>query len=316
MADPESPTPLLDRAQQLAQRGNSHSQILQAQKLALSAHRQISQEQIAQQNYELEQQKINFQRINMLAAIEKQKALITQQIQKTQQTTAAIDQLGRIDPNASDFSVKVAEIYKNNPMATSDPIAQEMTKSMLQSRKVVEDTSAHITEHQAAQKAILDREIAGRDDADTRAAAADAKAKESGLPVTTMTSGTEYGRTTYGGSASGELTKGDNREKAYQNAIVNGVAKVGTSEDGKNFIPLEQGATGGTHVNVSFSDPLTGKPTTELIPIDQYKSLKDSYQAPANQPSQSQPVQDQQTDQPAPIKLKFNSETGELEDGQ
>ena len=167
----------------LAQRGQQHGAVLQAQGLALRSRQQVINEEIAQQRFDVQQQAVELSRIKALSEIEKEKAVVQMQIDQHKQSAAAVNQLGQLDPNDPQYTVKMAKIFNENPMASKDPVITEIVKSNIASRHVVEETGAHIAEFQAAQDAEKAKVLALRDDADAR--------DKAGVPLKAQIAGDE-----------------------------------------------------------------------------------------------------------------------------
>lgn len=143
-----SDTPLADRANdlgsRLAARQSSHYQVGQSQALALRAQQQLINEHVSQERFQNQTQLLELNRIRQLTEIAKERAVLQNQMTQQVHSANAITALGALDPNDAQYTVKMAQIFHDNPMASKDPIIESLVKSHLESRHVVETTAAHL----------------------------------------------------------------------------------------------------------------------------------------------------------------------------
>lgn len=132
-------------------RQQQHDRFLQSNTLALRSRQQLITEELGREKIDIAHQRLELDRNRALADLLKQRVVMEQQNQTLQHTTAALSELGKLNPSQPDYSLRMAEIMHANPMASKDPTVQDIIKSQLKANEVSQVTDSHIREHEAAQ---------------------------------------------------------------------------------------------------------------------------------------------------------------------
>ncbi len=254
---------MFDRAQEIASKAHMgrmarHGQYINAQNTAIRARGQVIQEEIAQQRYEMAQQRMELDRMKQLMEITKQMHAMKQQQTTVEHTQNALKSIGELDYKSEDYTKKLSLVFAENPMAAKDPIIQDLVRGQIASKKVVDDANmAMYKEEGLAKMRIQEKVDAENALKNPRAATAGAEEFEKKQSDRIAQEGKD---------SPSELT---NKAIAVGKPVTgNMVDKNGS----KTFEPSKDGT--GTHVNVSFQDPHTGKWGTQTFGSDTYNLIK------------------------------------------
>tara|TARA_R110000868_G_scaffold64854_5_gene194633 strand:- start:13906 stop:14775 length:870 start_codon:yes stop_codon:yes gene_type:complete len=238
-----------------------HNDFTQASGYALRARGQLIQEEIAKERFGLQRQKQELDRIKTLAEITRQTVLIKQQMQAHEHVQGALSKLKDLDPvgDPNGYTIGMAKVFSDHPMATRDPIVQGFVRTQIGSM-------------QAKQKADRGLETLRQEEAIRIQAAVQ---KEDALMRGRMqTAGSEeYAR--------GEARNFGKSQLAAQKEVDDPAAKVNTAIaggkvtgygtfDGTAFTATDKAK--GTHVQVEYQDPKTGKYGVSSIPVESYQT--------------------------------------------
>ena len=161
------PTPFNPR-ESFNRRRTEHRGVVDSQNMALRAQQQIINENISQQRFGLQQQKLELDQMRAQAEMAKEAAMIRQQMQTEAHIAGAISGLAKLSPTDPEYTTRMAEVFQANPMARTDPTVHSLVSSHLKVRETIDTTSGQIRatrERIAAEKAAT---MALRDDATAR----------------------------------------------------------------------------------------------------------------------------------------------------
>lgn len=138
-------------------RRDRHGRIIESGTNLLRARSQLIREEIATQRFDLQHQRLDLDRVIALGNILKQKALIQQQIQAQTHVVSAMDRLKSLDPRHPNFNVQFAEVFRDNPMATKDPMVQKFSAGLIDTLKSFNQSNDHIRQVEETQGAEYGR---------------------------------------------------------------------------------------------------------------------------------------------------------------
>lgn len=146
------------RFEQLMESGAGRSRAIgRAQSYAARAQQQSTNEQLTRQRFAIQQGGMELRRMQAVAELQKQRAVIQHQMEITNQTANAFESVGKLDPSGADYNLKLAEIFHQNPSATKDPILKELLTSQLHQRQIRDTTGEEIIRHEESQASLWSR---------------------------------------------------------------------------------------------------------------------------------------------------------------
>lgn len=134
-------------------RRTRHGRMLNTQTNYLKARGQNITEELGQERFDVQKQNLELNRIKELTNLLKQKAAIELQTRTQEHTVAALEGLRNIDPGSPDYHLKVADLFHNNPLATKDPLVQDIVKNQLAVQNIKETTRQEALRFEAKQGA-------------------------------------------------------------------------------------------------------------------------------------------------------------------
>lgn len=135
----------------LGQRQQRHGRVVQSGSNLLRARGQLIQEEVAQERFDMQHQELDLKRVTALANIFKQRAIIQKQMQAQQHTVGALAEIGKLDGTSPDYHLKLAEVFRNNPMASNDPVVQRIVTGQIQDRHTFQQSDAIVRQHEESQ---------------------------------------------------------------------------------------------------------------------------------------------------------------------
>lgn len=276
---------LPDPHEALTSRRAAHGRVLDAQQNALRAQAQVDAEQVAQQRFEMQRQTLELNRVKALSDIARQSALVRQQMTAQEHTANALEALGGISPSDAGYPLKMAEVFKNNPMAAQDPVVQAVVRSHIASRQVAETSASHVEQIKSDEATRLAAWRARRADEDAAAKALRDAPENSGMTPEQMTAR----------GAGGSVTLRADRTppvKTHLGAEID-AAKIAASPDAqygtynnKVFTPVAAGTpdVNPTHVQIIYQHPTKGT-DTEILPRAEYETQMNARKAASPAPA-------------------------------
>ncbi len=154
---------IAERSNQLMlSRHAAHGRYTNATGMALRARQQIINEEIARERFGFQQQNLELQRVKELVSIAKQTAVVQRQMQAEQHTVNALNGIGELDHKDPNYTRNLAKIFAENPLAAKDPVIQDIVRSQIASKKVVDDANMAMYKEEGLEKirnqAALDKE--------------------------------------------------------------------------------------------------------------------------------------------------------------
>lgn len=152
VVEPEEGDEVGSRFDQLIQaRQQVHGRFMQSGANALRAHGQVITEELGRERLQLAHENLQLNREKELANIQKQRAAMELQLTQQKHTVAALDAVTKLDPSDENYHVKLAEAIHDNPMATKDPIFQDIVKAQIATRHVQQQAASEIAVTEAKQ---------------------------------------------------------------------------------------------------------------------------------------------------------------------
>lgn len=228
-----------------------HGQYVQASSQALRARGQVIQEEISRERHDYNEQQLELNRMKTLVEISKQKAVLQQEMAQQQHIQGALSKLGELNPNDPEYTKKMAQVFNEHPMATKDPVIQDIVRNQIATRQTVEKTANTLytltEEEKIRNDSAVERErllLPGRIDTAGGEEAAKVAARNKGKTLNDPTD-------------------------EMNTAIASGKVTAYGSFTGKDFTETPD-KTKATHVQVEYQDPKTGKYEVNQIPVDSY----------------------------------------------
>jgi len=118
-----------------------HGQYMQATTAALRARGQLIQEEVAKERFAMQQQEQDLNRIKALTEITKQRIALQQKANEQMHVQRAVSKLGELHSDDPEYMNKMAGIFNENPMATRDPVIQDIIKNQMSERETQQKTA-------------------------------------------------------------------------------------------------------------------------------------------------------------------------------